>query len=471
MSSVSALNSLLSSSSASSTDLSSILQAAFGASSPGIDVTAAVNSAVTAARAPEQAWQAQESTLQSQSSALTQIQTHVTNLDNDIQALNSLTGPLSARTVTSSNSNVVSATAASGSTTGNHVVVVNSLATTASWTSGTFANSSVMLPAGSFTITSGSGSSATVTTNGTQTLSDVANQINGDNLGLTASVVTDATGARLAIAANGSGSAANFTVSSSASSGFGFTQAAIGSNASLNVDGITISSASNTVTGVVPGLTFNLLSADPGVQVSLGVTQDVSNATSAINQFVTDYNTVVSDLTAQFTFNGTSEGVLAGDTTVRNLQTAILGAISYTYAPTSGTTTIPNLSSLGISVGNDGTLSVDSSALQSALQNNFGDVQNFFQGSGLNGFASSLDQQLTSFISPSEGAFTVDLQSLNSQYTDLQNNISNFETNYITPLQAQLNTEYSNAEIMLQQLPAETQQINMELGVYNTQQG
>jgi flagellar hook-associated protein 2 len=466
MSSVSALDSLLSSgSSSSSIDLSSILEAALGASSPGLDVTAAVNSAVTAAEAPEQAWEAQEATLQSQSNALTQIQTDATNLDNDVQSLNSLTGPLSARTVSSSNSNVLTASAASGSTIGSHVVVVNNLATTASWTSGTYASSSTALPAGSFTITNGSGTSATITTDGTETLSDVANDINNDDLGVTANVVTDATGSRLAIVASSSGSTANFTVDDSASPSFGFTQAATGTNAALTVDGISISSASNTVSGAVPGVTLNLLSADQGVQVTLGVSQDVSQATSAINQFVTDYNSAISDLTTQFTYvTGSGEGPLATDSTVRNLQSALFSAIDYTYTPSSGTTTVPNLSSLGVTVGNDGTLSVDSSTLQSTLENNFSDVQNFFQGASFNGFANSLDQQLTSFISPGDGAFTVDLNSMSSEYTDLQTDITNFQTNYIAPLQTQLQSDYSQAEILLQQLPNEMKQISEELG-------
>jgi flagellar hook-associated protein 2 len=470
MSSISALNSLLSSGSSSSLDLSSILQAAYGAYSPGIDVASAVSSAVTAARAPETAWQNQEYSVQSQISALQQIQSEASNLDNDMQALNSITGALSARTVTSSNSNIVTASAASGSSSGNHVVVVNSLATTASWTSGTFASGSTALPAGSFTITNGSGTSATITTDGTMTLSDVANQINGDNLGITASVITDATGARLAIVANSSGSAANFNISG-ASSGFGFSQAVTGNNASLTVDGIQIASATNTVTGALPGVTLNLLSANPGVQVSLAVAPDTSQAATAINNFVSDYNTLIKDLSSQFTFNGSSEGVLATDSTVRNLQSEMLGALGYTYSPTSGTTSIPNLSSMGISVNNDGTLTVDSAALQSALQNNFGDVQNFFQGTALNGFANSMDQQLTSFISPANGAFTVDLQSMNSQVSDLQNSINDFETNYITPLKAQLQSEYSQAEILLQQLPTQMKQIQAELGQYSSSNG
>ena len=471
MSSVSALNSLLSSSatSSSSIDLSSILQAALGASSPGIDVTAAVNSAVTAAEAPETAWKNQLSTLQSQTSDINQIQSDVSTLDNDVQALNSITGPLSARTVSSSNSGVVTASAASGSTPGNHVVVVNSLATTSSWASGVFANATTALPAGSFTITTGSGPT-TITTNGTQTLTDVANQINGDNLGLTASVVTDATGSRLAIVAKSSGSAANFTVAGAA--GFGFAQAATGQNASLTVDGISISSASNTVAGAVPGLTLNLQSADPGVQISLSVQQDTSGASTAINQFVTDYNKVVSDLNTEFTYTaGSGQGPLASDSTVRSLQSAVLGALSYTYTPASGTTTVPNLTSLGISVNNDGTLTVDSSTLQSTLQNNFSDVQSFFQGTTLNGFANSLDQTLTSFTDPSNGAFTVDLQSISNQETELNNDITNFQTNYITPLKAQLQSEYSQAEILLQQLPTEMKQISAELGQNNSSNG
>ncbi|MGB6687294.1 MAG: flagellar filament capping protein FliD [Terracidiphilus sp.] len=465
MSSISALDSLLGSGSSSGVDISQILEAALGASSPGIDVTAAVNSAVTAAEAPEQQWETQESTLQSQISALDQIQTDATNLDNDVQALNSVTGPLSAMTVNSSNSDVVTASAASGSTQGNDEVVVNSLATTASWTSGTFATSSTDLPAGSFTISTGSGATATITTDGTESLSDVVNEINNDNLGLSASVITDATGSRLAIVADTTGSAANFTVSGSA--GYGFTQAVTGANASLTVNGIDISSASNTVTGVIPGVTLSLLSADPGTEVSLSVTPDVSQAESAINQFVTDYNTIVTDLNTQYTDTGSGEGPLASDSTVRNLQSDVLSALDYTYTPASGTTTVPNLTSLGISVNNDGTLSVDSGTLESALQNNFSDVQSFFQGTSLNGFANSLDQQLTTFIAPGNGAFTVDLGNMNSEIGDLQTDITNFQTNYITPLQAQLQSDYSQAEIALQELPTEMQEINEELGNNN----
>ena len=466
MSSTSALNSLLASTSpVSGIDLSQILQAATGASSAGIDVTSAVNAAVTAAQAPETAWEDQEATLQSQGTALTQIQADATNLDNDMQSLNSITGPLSAMTVSSSNSSLVNASAASGSTPGNNTIVVNSLATTGSWASATVASATTDLAAGSFTITDPAGNATTISTGtGTSTLSDVANTINADGLGVTASVITDATGARLAIVSSASGVANDFTVAPVAG-GLTFAHVVPAVNASLTVDGISIVSASNTVTGALPGVTLNLLNASPGTNVSLTVAPDTTQAATAITQFVTDYNKAVSDLNTQFTDAGTGEGVLATDSDVRSLQTTLEGALDYVSTPASGTTTtVSNLSDLGISVNNDGTLTLDSGTLTNALQNNFGDVQSFLQGTSMNGFANSLDQALTSFISPGDGAFTVDLSSMSTQYSGLQTDISNFETNYITPLKAQLQSEYSSAEILLQQLPTEMQQINTELG-------
>jgi flagellar hook-associated protein 2 len=98
-------------------------------------------------------------------------------------------------------------------------------------------------------------------------------------------------------------------------------------------------------------------------------------------------------------------------------------------------------------------------------------VQNFFQGSALNGFANSLDQQLTSFISPADGAFTVDLQSIGTETSGLQTDITNFQTNVITPLQTQLQSEFSQAEILLQQLPTEMKQIDEELGENSSSSG
>ncbi|MGA2849196.1 MAG: flagellar filament capping protein FliD [Terracidiphilus sp.] len=469
MSSISALNSLLGSSSA--IDISDILAAVAGATTPGIDVTSAVNASLAGAEAPENNWESQQTTLQNQTSALTSLQTDATNLDDDMRSLNSLTGPLAAATVTSSNSGVVTASAAAGSAFGNNVVIVNSLATTASYSSDDVASPTTDLPAGeTITITPSGGSATTITTgSGVNTLSDLENAINTGGLGVTASIITDASGSRLAITSNTSGSAGSFTISSSGGS-FGFAVGNTGNNASLTVNGIAVSSASNTVTGALPGVTLNLQSASPGTQVSLDVAPNTSQASAAINQFVSDYNALISAVNSQYSDSGSGQGVLAEDPTVSSLQNTLLQSMDYTASPASGntTTTMPNLSSLGITVNTDGTLSVDSATLNSALQNNFSDVQNFFQGGSLNGFANSLDQQLTNFTSPADGAFTVDLQSISTENTALNTDITNFQNNVIAPLKTQLQAEYSSAEIALQQLPAEIKDVDEELGQNNS---
>ena len=534
-------------------DYSSLLQAATGASSAGIDVSAAVTAAITAARGPETSWKAQQTTLTNETSELTAMQTATTAIQTDMESLNTLTGPLASRTVTSSNSSVVTATASSGTVAGTHTIVVNNVATTGAWYSDLSASSSSTLPSTSFTLTDGTGGTASFTTgSGVNTLAELATAINtatdsnGVSLGVTANVISDSTGSRLAIVSNSSGSADDFSVASTNFSGtswttpelptgatlgantltvtvngtstpftttagetyaqlatainnagigitataastsggttlnlvsattfsvdqptFGFTQAEAGSNASVVVDGVPITSASNTVSGAISGVTLDLIGASTGGSTALTVSSDASAVSTAVNQFVTDYNTAIGLVNKQFTFSSTtsSEGDLASDTTVTGLQSALQQALSYTYTPSSGTTTVSSLSDLGITVGTDGTLSVDSTTLDAALVNNAGDVQNFFQGASLNGFAASMNNSLSLYLDPGDGAFTLELSSITTNQSDLTSEISNFETNYITPMQTQLTSDLGTAEAALEELPTQMAQINAMLGL------
>ena len=114
-------------------------------------------------------------------------------------------------------------------------------------------------------------------------------------------------------------------------------------------------------------------------------------------------------------------------------------------------------------MNDDGTLSVDSSTLNAAIQNNSSAVQAFFQGSSINGFAASLKTDLSTFSDPSQGAFTVDLQSLNNENNDLQDQIDNYE-DYLSTVQTNLTNEYNQANILLLQLPEQQKQIDAMLG-------
>lgn len=452
--------------STSSVDLSSLLQAMYGSSSAGIDVTSAVNSAITAARAPETAWQSQQTTIQNQTTALTALESQLTSVSDDLSALTDPLGALTSMTTSSSDSSVVSATADSSATAGNHSVVVTNLASTASWYSGAVTSSSATLSSGSFQLKVGSGQSATITVNSSDnTLTGLAGAINKQSLGITASVVTDSAGARLAIVSNSSGAASDISITNdSTDTGFlQFQQAAQGKNAALTVDGIPISSATNTVTGVLTGVTLDLTGTSASA-VNVVVAPDTAKVSSAISSFVSDYNTVIQALSAQFTVDSTSgsSGVLATDANVRMLQSDLLSALGYNGG--SGGVT---LGSLGITMNDDGTLTLSSATLDNTLQSNYSGVQTFLQGSASNGFANQFDNSLQTYLDSTSGAFKLDLQSLSTENTDLQNQIDDFETYTITPLQQSLTTNYDNAEEALLSLPSQQTELNTELG-YNT---
>jgi len=261
----------------------------------------------------------------------------------------------------------------------------------------------------------------------------------------------------------------NINEPSSTGTAFQFTQATAGTDASIIVDGVPADYSSNTVTGAIPGVTLNLLGTTSGSQVDLAIGSDATQVSTAINQFVTDYNTAIGLVNTQFTFSSAtgSEGALASDPTVVSLQSTLEQALNYVNTPATGTTTVSTLNDLGISAGNDGTLTVDSTTLDNALTNNPTDVQNFFEGASLNGFANSLTNTLSTFTDPANGAFTVDLSGISQSSANLTSEINSFETNYIANQQTVLTAMYSSAEIALQQLPQEMQQLNSELGFTN----
>jgi flagellar hook-associated protein 2 len=439
-------------------NLSSLLSA-LGSSSSGINVSSAVSQEMAALSAPEQQWESEQTTLQTQTSALNQIQTDVSSLETSLTALSDPAGALASMTATSSDTDVVQASAASGTAAGSHVVIVNNIASTASSYSNSVASSSTALPSGGFTIQVGSGPATQITIgSGVDTLDQLASYINTQNLGVTASVINDSSGSRLAIVSNNSGAANGFTISGA--TGLTFTQASAGQDASLTVDGIPIDSASNTVTGAVNGLTLNLVGAAPGGQVTVTIAPDSNAVSQAITSFVSAYNTAIGDVNTQYTVNGSNqEGPLSGDSTVQMLQNMLLSAGGYS----GGGNGVSTLEDLGISMNNDGTLTVDSSTLNNAIQNNFSAVQNFMQGASSNGFASFLGNQLNTLTEPATGAFTVDLQSISSENTDLQNQINTFQA-YLNTQQTLLTAEYNQADITLQEIPQEQSQINAELG-------
>jgi flagellar hook-associated protein 2 len=305
-------------------------------SGAGFDVSSTVSQIVANLQNVEAPWKTQLSSLESQDTVISSLGTLFSNLSNDLGQLTDFQGILAQKEGSSSNTNVLELTAASSSATADtHTVLVNSLAQTSSGYLNEIVNASDTL-SGSITLRAGSATAQTITLNSSNnTLSGLAAAINASGAGVTASVLTDASGSRLSLVSGTSGAGGNIAVSansivdtSNANAALAYNVAVGGANASLTVDGVNLTSASNTVSNLIPGVTFQLLSASTTpVQVVIG--NDNTDVESTVNEFVTDYNSLISALNTQDgnTSSGTPEP-LFGSPTLSLLQEQLLGGLN-----------------------------------------------------------------------------------------------------------------------------------------------
>jgi flagellar hook-associated protein 2 len=427
----------------------------------GIDVSSLVAAALADQTAELTVLQNQQSQLSNQQSALNSFNSDLQTLQNAVFALTDPAGQLTDVSATSSNSSLVTANAISGTPTGTHTVIVTNLATTSSEYSAELASSSTPLATGTLSIQVGSNTAVPIpVTSSNNTLSGLAQSINNAGAGVTASVITDANGARLSIVSNTSGAPGDLTVTASAGLP-AFTKPVTGVNSLISVDGIPISSTANTVTSGIPGVTLNLASQSPGTPVTISTGPDLTNQESAINNFVSSYNAVIGDLNSQFSINpNTSQpGPLASDSTLNLAQSQILASASFS---STGNGAINSLSDLGISFNNNGTLSVNSGALATALQTNPSAVQSFFQTTNTGSFGANLTNNLAALADPVRGSIAQDLTGLAQSQTSLTQQISDFTAQLLTQQQA-LTKQFDQVDVTLQELPLLLSQVSQQL--------
>jgi len=448
----------------------------------GIDVSAVVSELQSAESGQLTAWQGDVTNLQTQATALTSINSDLSNLASAVQGFTGSDGALTAVTANSSESAIVNATAQTGAAAANYTVVVSSLASTGTLYTDSVVNAKTsILPSGETTgelnvqIGGSGGTTAdiAITAGSNDTLTTLAASINSqsatNNWGITASVVTDADGAHLAIYSQATGSAGALAIATGTGSNttsLKFEPAVGGTNADITINGIPYASTTNTVTGAIPDVTLSLVSADSATPVTVTVGPDTTSITNSINNFVTEYNTVVGDINTQFSINPSTslEGPLGSDTDLRVLQSSLASDITYaTTDSTSVSSGFTNLAALGITMNDDGTLSVDSSALSTALSSNPAAVQNFFTNSNVTGFADNMDADLTNLTDPSTGILNEDLASNQQQQTDLNTEITNFQTQ-LAAQQTALTQEFDQVNANLEEYPFTLAEVNAALG-------
>jgi flagellar hook-associated protein 2 len=451
----------------------------------GINVSSVVSELEAAQSGQLTVWQGDLTTLQTQATAVTSINSDLSNLASAAQGLTGTNGAFSEVTSTSSETAIVNATAQAGAATANYTVVVSSLASAGTLYTDEVANATTsILPSqspGNLSLQIGGSDGTTaniaITAGSNDTLTTLAASINSqsttNNWGITASVVTDADGARLAIYSQWTGSAGALAVSSGTGSNttsLTFEPPVGGTNANISVNGIPYASTTNTVTGAIPDVTLDLVSADPATPVTVTVGPDTSSITNSINNFVTEYNTVIGDINTQYTVNASTdtEGPLGSDTDLRLLQSSLEADATYTTTdPTSVSSGFSNLAALGITMNNDGTLTVDSSTLSNALTSDPAAVQNFFTNSNSTGFADNINSDLTNLTDPVNGILNQDLASNQSQQNDVNTEITNFQTQ-LAAQTAQLDQVFDQVNANLEQYPFTLAEVTAALGSLST---
>ncbi len=527
-------------------------------SGTGFDVSATVSTILANLEKVETPWNNQLSSLESQDTVLSSLGTLFSNLSNDLSSLTDFNGVMALKEGSTSNPNLLAITGASSSAvTGTYDVVVKTLATTANGYLDPVTNASDTL-GGSIDITTGTGSSAVTTTINVPTdpakdnLQGLANAITSADIGVTASVLTDANGSRLALTSNTSGAGGNLSAVSSITDGgttLNYTeQLGTGVNASLTVNGIPLSSTSNTVTGLIPGVTLQLLGSDPDTTVQVVIANDNTDVESTVTQFVADYNSLISAMTAQegkdasgnaeplfgsptlstlqqellsginlqnpngyltavksasdtltgtITVNGTEIDMSSlSDQTISGLAAAInsssagvtasvvnngsgpqlvfvpntagasMSVSSSLTDSTTGTSLsytnngggISALTGLGVSMNNDGTISLDETSLDSVLNSNYSGVLAFFQDA--NSWGTSFATMLNNAGSSNPTGILALAQTSNSNVESTLNADLSRENIVISAQQVSLTNELNSANEILQELPEQLQGID-----------
>jgi flagellar hook-associated protein 2 len=239
----------------------------------------------------------------------------------------------------------------------------------------------------------------------------LAAAINASNSGYRAQLVNDG-GSSLPyklMITGANGSTEGFAVSSTSSTALSFATPAgyAASDALINVDGISYQRKSNTITDIVPGLTFDLnaASSTPATVLIARDTTDIKTKLTSLVTAYNDFNDIISQTTDPKSTLDTYGATLVGDSTVRMVRQQ-MRALIFGASSTPGTS-IKTLGDLGYAMDQKGVLSLDSAKLDTALNNNYADVVKLFTG-GYNklstfstapaGIAGDAVKKLTSFL-------------------------------------------------------------------------
>ncbi len=384
----------------------------------GLDIEGLVTQLVAAERGPqENRIFRRETQLTSEISALGTLQGALSSVQGSLDDLSSIS-TFNQRSASVSGSDAVSASASTEAASGSFRVQVSALAQSQSLASTSFASLTDTVGEGTLTLRfgtvdvtpadpgpetvnsfSGNPDRASVTIeidSGNNTLEGVRDAINASDADVSAVIVNDGSGFRLLLSSEQTGAANSIDIQV-ADSGDGnntdaaglsrlafntdaanLTQTVAGQDAQLTVNGLAITSDSNTLSDAIEGVTLNLNGTTEGNGALVSISENQNAARSAIDALVNSYNnfiTIANNLT-DFDPETNAAGPLQGDFTARAAINQVRSAITGTANGFDGA--FSSLAEIGVTTGEDGTLSVNSEQLNEAFNNNFEDVVGVF---------------------------------------------------------------------------------------------
>ncbi len=414
----------------------------------GLDVDSIVSQLVAIERRPIQLLTEQKTALQSKLSAFGLLKSYTTNVQDAVARLaqTSLWEKTSSLTT---DATAVTATSTATAVAGDYSIEVSQLAQAHSLASGVYATAASSVGTGTLTIELGAWGAGPAFTPktppssidivigvGEDSLESVRAKINAANAGVTASIVKDASGARLAIRSTATGAENSIRITATADTALPvlptdppslaslvynpavpasskLTQTLEGKNALATINGLSVTSTNNTFTDAIEGVTLNVGKVTTSA-VQVRVASDGDAFKKAVADFVRAYNEINTYLSQQTKYDPDTKvaGALQGDRATLSLQSQLRAAIAQ---PSGASSVFRNLSDLGIELQRNGNLTVNDSKLQAAL-GNLSEVSKAFtnpatSGEANTGLALRL-KNLTATFNLTDGAVTTRTEAL-----------------------------------------------------------
>lgn len=356
-----------------------------------------------------------------------------------------------------SDSGVLRATAAADAPEGRYRVEVMSLAAAQSLASGGFAGADSVVGTGRLTLQVGTDDPVTVDIGSeAQTLAGIRDAINASGAAVNAAVIDDGSQQRLLLTSQRTGSAGEIDLAVADDDGndtdaAGLSQLAFTSgaqnlsetnpaaDASIEVNGLAVTRSANSFDDVIPGVSLDLRSAEPGSPVSVDVEADRSGITGAVEGLVEAYNEFAGQLAKATRFDPESGqgGPLVGDATVRNLLGTLRATLVSELGENGGT-----LVELGISTGSDGRLELDADALGEALDRDRPGTL-----SVLNAAGGTIADALAGFTDP-DGRLDVRTEGLQDRLEGIADDRRRLDER-ISSLEQRLTSEFANLDSLV----------------------